>query len=191
MRPGTPPAGTVHGHFSTSISPNGWPLGNGVGDLTPEAMEGGSVLNPAMGSVWGHPAHVVTIPITAGTAPSSRLHEDCGTLKGEPESRSGDPSGHSPAHPPANPLRSSPGGEVGRPPLPQRPVSARIPASRARGEGVGVVLRPHAGGGAGQGDRLSCAEDQQGWRSDPIGGTMPRHAFFATLRYRFPMVPFR
>jgi hypothetical protein len=100
MRPGTPPAGTVHGHFSTSISPNGWPLGNGVGDLTPEAMEGGSVLNPAMGSVWGHAAHVATIAIAAGTAPSSCLHGDCGTLKGEPESHSGDPPGHSPAPPP-------------------------------------------------------------------------------------------
>jgi hypothetical protein len=93
-------------------------------------------------------------------------------------------------HPPAaNPLGSWWGGEVGRTPLPQRPVSARIPASRARGEGVGVVLRPHAGGGAGQGDRLSCAEDQQGWRSDPIGGTMPGHAFFATLPIPFPHGP--
>ena len=75
---------------------------------------------------------------------------------------------------------------MGRPPLPQRPVSARTTASRAQGAGEGVILRPPAGGEARQGDRLSCAEDQQGWRSDPIGGTMPRHAFFATLPIPFP-----
>jgi hypothetical protein len=88
--------------------------------------------------------------------------------------------------PPANPLRSSPGGEVGRPPLPHRPVSARTTASRARGAGEGVIVRTPAGHDARQGDRQSCAEDQQGWRSDPIGGTMPRHAFFATLPIPFP-----